>query len=143
MVYKKMTGNSENNANRVIYTDLNDEFNTTGVVVDNVAYDTGKFLDRDYDIRGFLAFGIDLKNIGTTDVVYTILTTNRQFEDFGDLKDADFDKVEVSDTDLESGDDGESFNLLGLYPLVTAIRLQIKLKSAGDSSKIRGIVRAA
>lgn len=87
------------------YEDIVDLISTTGVVVDDVAYDTGTFLDRDYDVRPYKSVSIALQNIGANSVDFKILSTTKDWPatlDAG-LTDDDFDKEEVAETAIAAG----------------------------------------
>jgi len=87
------------------YEDIVDLISTTGVAVDNAAYDTGTFLDRDFDVRPFKSVSIALQNIGANSVDFKILSTTKDWPatlDAG-LTDDDFDKEEVAETAIAAG----------------------------------------
>ncbi len=87
------------------YEDIVNLISTNGIVVDNTAYDTGSFLDRDYDVRPFKSVSIALQNIGANSVDFKILSSTKDFPGTLDagLTDDDFDKEEVAETAIAAG----------------------------------------
>ena len=59
MVFQNLFGHNDNKEKKFIYVD--DALNSVAVVVDDVAYDTGSFLDRVYDVRGMAGASIHLR----------------------------------------------------------------------------------
>lgn len=104
MVLKALSSKKIPNRGTDLYElDENDSIHTDGVAVDNVAYDNGAFKDRDYDVREYKSFAINLENIGTNEVKYKILSTNKHFDNLDtELTDDDFDKEEKAETALAS-----------------------------------------
>ena len=139
MVQKVIT-NTEDRL-RISY-ERNDNIHTTGVVVDNVAYDTGTFIDRDYDVKQYGGFIIKLENIGPQSVDYTILSTTKDFVTMDtDLADADFSETEVATTLIVAAAKSNTFTRVRVGPDVMAIRLRCKLTGATADSLIRADIR--
>jgi len=102
LVEQDLTGDNDNNRNRFIWKDKTG-FALAGVVVDDVAYDKGTFIDRDYDIRSHDGFSAVLQNIGANSIDYKILGSTKDFVinkiDTG-LNDGDFTEELVAETAL-------------------------------------------
>ncbi len=137
MVEKVM---SVNNAG--IYSDREDDIHSTGVVVDDVAYDTGVFIDRDYNMKDKTKFFMRLENDGANSIDYTILSTKKEVEDLGKLVDADFETTEQAETAIAAAAFSANFTMIKTVPDVTAIRLRAKETVGGSPGKIRADIRA-
>jgi len=79
--------------------DVSDNIDSTGVVVNDAAYDAiGSFLDRDYDIRRYKQIAILLQNIGANSIDHKILGTTKDFASLDtDLVDSDFTEELVAE----------------------------------------------
>ena len=118
-------------AQLAFFQDLVDSINSTGVVVDNVAYDLGTFLDRDYDVRLFEGVSVQLQNIGLNSIDYKILGATKDFSVLDtDLVDSDFTEELVAETAL-----GEAVKANGTVTIAGVL--------AGDTVTINGIVYTA
>ncbi len=137
MVEKVM---SVNNAG--IYSDREDNIHSTGVVVDDVLYDTSVFIDRDYNMKDKTKFFLRLENDGANSVDYTILSTKKEVEDLSKLVDADFETEEVAETAIVATAFSADFTMVKTVPDVTAIRLRAKETVGGSPGKIRADIRA-
>ena len=142
------------------YEDVVDAVKTTGIVVDDAAYDTGTFKDRDYDVRAFQNFLIALENIGANEVKYKILSSTKDFSVLDtDLSDDDFDKEEKAETTIPAGvaaagtidiTGGPSVKAEGDLTLVSAVANAFATGTAtcasvevGDTVTINGLVYTA
>ncbi len=101
---QKIIAIPKRSSNMPYYEDKTDDFDTTGIVVDDDSYDTGTFLDRDYDVRLDKAISILLENLGANDVKYTILSTTEDYDVMNDdLEDNDFTEVEKAEATITAG----------------------------------------
>lgn len=99
-VAKKITPTSAT----VYFEDKTGNFDTTGIDVDDDSYDTGSFIDRDYDIRNARSVSIALENLGPNSVDYTIVATTRDFDDLDtDIEDDDYTEVIKANTAIAAG----------------------------------------
>lgn len=118
-------------AQLAFFQDLVDSINTTGVVVDNGAYDLGTFLDRDYDVRLFEGVSILLQNIGANSIDYTILGATKDFDVLdNDLNDSDFTEELVAEVAIAA-----AVKANGTVTLASV--------TAGDTVTINGLVYTA
>jgi hypothetical protein len=125
------------------FEDRNDNFDTTGVAVDDDAYDTGTFVDRDYEVRGFLDMAIVLVNIGLNGITYTVQEARKDFDSIDtDLVDADFTNVVGhTDVNIPASSESASYILIRLSADVTAVRLRARRTLAGQSSTLQGFIK--
>ncbi len=132
MVQKVLTAKRDKRFSSAIllfFVDIVDAIKSTGVVVDNAAYDTGIFKDRDYDVRQFKGFFIALENIGANSVDFTIRSTTKDFTIMdSDITDDDFDKEEVAETAIVAG-----------TPATGSVDLTAGASGSVDTIKVNGI----
>ncbi len=144
MVEINLVGDDVNNRKRLIWKDTS-IFATTGIVVDDVAYDTGVFLDRDYDVRSHAGVSISIENVGANSIDYTILGATKDFTmndlDTG-LADADFTETLVAETAIGAAATSAEFKLVRDTPSITAIRIRAKETSGTNPGTARGDVKA-
>ncbi len=142
MVEQNLVSSKYGDKNRLIWRDQTG-FEVAGVVVDDVTYDTGIFIDRDYDVRSLDAVSIALENIGANSVDYTILGATKDFAaeamDAG-LADADFSEILVAEAAIVATAK-DTFKLVRDSPEITAIRIRAKETVGGSSGTLRGDVR--
>lgn len=101
---QKNISNSNRGGTLPYWEDETGGFDVAGIDVDDDSYDTGAFLDRDYDVRFFKGISILLENLGPNDVLYTILSTTKDFDNLDeDLNDDDFTEVEKAETAIVAG----------------------------------------
>ena len=136
MVEVKMSGNSKD-----IFSDRQNDIHSTGVVVDDVAYDTGVFIDRDYNMKDKTKFFLRLENIGANSIDYTIRSTRKEVEDLGKLVDADYETEELAATAVAATAFSADFTMVKTLPDVTAIRLRAKETVGGSPGTIRADIR--
>lgn len=120
-------------------------FKTAGIAVDDVNYDTGSFIDRDYDVRSLDAVSIVLENIGANSIDYTILGATKDYNAEAmdaDLVDGDFTETLVANITLTASSTSTPYELQRLYPTITAIRIRAKETIALSNSTLRGDVKA-
>ena len=148
MVEKKLTSKSislNNRAeNQVYFEDKNDGIDGTGVVVDEDAYDTGGFLDRDYDVRLFKNLSMQIKNIGANTIDITILGTTLDFDTLADLADGDFTEVELAEVAVATTAISAIYNLDRTpsgKPSITAVRLRAKEAVAANPGTVRASIK--
>lgn len=147
MVQKLLTQKTDPTTKHSYFRDEEDDVQDTGVVVDDAAYDTGTFKDRDYDVRGYSGLSIALENLGANGFTYTILSTEKDFAEISpdtpnkldDLVIGDFDTVEVASTAVAGGvgTKSETFELLRITPKTTAVKLRVKETVAASSTTVR------
>ena len=124
--------------------DTDDLIHTTGIIVDNVAYDTGVFLDRDYDVRMLRSFMMLIENKdGANGLDYTIQEATKTFNNPDDLDDTDFVNVTAhTDVTLAAGVKGVVYVIdKDVRPDVTAVRLRAKETIDGNASLLRADIR--
>ena len=136
MVEVVLSGNSAG-----VFSDRQNDIHSTGVVVDDVAYDTGVFIDRDYNMKDKTKFFLRLENDGANSIDYTIRSTRKEVEDLGKLVDADFETEEVAATAIAAAAFSADFTMVKAVPDVTAIRLRAKETVGGSPGKIRADIR--
>ena len=133
-------------ANLVYLEDVSDNIDGTGIAVDNVAYDTGAFLDRDYDVRLFKNISMQIKNIGANSIDITILGTTRDFTVLDtDLVDADFTETELTEEAVAVNAVSTLYNLNRQpegKPAITAVRLRAKETLGGSPGTVRANIKA-
>lgn len=128
--------------NLIRFLDRVDNIHTTGVAVDDDAYNTGTFKDRDYDLRQYDGFMIKLENLGANPVDYTILSTTKDFENLDiDLVDADFSETEIATTPIATTVKSATYSHIRVVAELTAVKLRCKRTTAGLSSTIRADIR--
>ncbi len=144
MVEINLVGDDVNNRKRTIWKDTS-TFVGAGIVVDDVAYDTGGFLDRDYDVRSHAGVSVSIENVGANSIDYTILGATKDFVmndlDTG-LADADFTETLVAEAARAAAATGAEFKLVRDIPSITAIRIRAKETVGGSSGTARGDVKA-
>ena len=136
MVEVVMSGNSKD-----IFSDRQNSIHSIGVVVDDAAYDTGVFIDRDYNMKDKTKFFLRLENIGANSIDYTIRSTKKEVEDLGKLVDADYETEEVAATAIAAAAFSANFTIVKTVPDVTAIRLRAKETVGGSPGTIRADIR--
>jgi len=123
---------------------VDDSINSSGIAVDNVSYDAGTFLDRDYDIRSLKAFSMMVHNIdGANGLTYTIQTATKTFANPDDLADADFTSDgSHTDVPLAAGAKSVIYKLnRDTDPSITAVRLRAKETVGAATSLLRADIR--
>jgi len=142
MVEQNLVSSKYGDKNRLIWRDET-VFQGAGVGVDDPAYDTLLFLDRDYDVRSLDAVSVALENIGANSVDYTILGATKDFAAEAmdtDLVDADFSEVLAAEAAIVATAKA-TFTLVRATPEITAIRIRAKETVAASASTLRGDVR--
>ncbi len=142
MVEQNLKSATLGDKNKFVWQDESG-FKSAGVVVDDVAYDTGVFIDRDYDVRSLDAVSIALENIGANSVDYTILGATKDFTNEAmdtDLVDADFSEILVAEAAIAAAAK-DIFKLIRDSPEITAIRIRAKETAGGSPGNLRGDVR--
>ena len=128
------------------FEDTSDNIDGTGVVVDDVAYDTGGFLDRDYDVRLFKNLNMQIKNIGANSIDIRILSTTKDYTILDtDLVDADFTETELAEVAVAVNAVSAIMNLDRTpsgKPAITAVRLQAKETVAASPGTVRANIKA-
>ncbi len=144
MVEINLVGGNVNNRKKNIWKD-NSLIETTGIVVDDVAYDTGIFLDRDYDVRSHDGVSITIENVGANSIDYILLGATKDFTmnelDSG-LVDADFTETLQAEGAVATGVTDTPFTLVRTTPVITAIRLRAKETVGGSPGTVRADIRA-
>jgi len=143
MVEQQLLGSKQTRIGKFIFKD--DGIATTPIVVDDAAYDTGLFLDRDYDIRGYSGLAILIENTGANSIDYRIFAATKYFEkDALDttLVDADFIEVVVAEVALAATTRASAFTKVLDTPSWTAIRLQAKETVATNPGAVRADILA-
>lgn len=132
--------------NLVYYEDKNDNIDTTGVTVDDAVYDTGAFLDRDYDVRLFKNLSMQIKNTGANSIDITVLGTTKDFGDLDtDLVDGDFTETELVEEAVVAGAVSTIYNLDRTpsgKPAITAVRLRAKEAVAANPGEVTAAIKA-
>lgn len=145
MVEKTLTVKEITNKGVYPYArDENDNIHTTGVVVDDAAYDTGGFLDRDYDVRLLKNLNAQIKNIGANSIDIIILGTTRHFDALSDLADGDFTETELTEEAVAASAYSTIYNLNRTpsgKPAITAVRLRAKETVGGSSGTVRADIK--
>lgn len=143
MVEQNLLGSNKTKNGKFIFKD--DAIAVTPVVVDDPVYDTGLFIDRDYDIRGYSGLAILIENTGANSIDYTILGATKYFEkDKLDttLVDADFVEIVVAEVPLAATTRASPFTLVLDTPKLTAIRLRAKETVAASPGAVRADILA-
>jgi len=143
MPYQNLFGHNDNKEKKFIYVD--DSLNSVAVVVDDVAYDTGLFLDRDYDVRGMAGASIQLENTGANSIDIEILGSTKWFDKDAldtSLVDADFDEVLVAEAALGAATKKALYTVDLTNADITAIRIRAKETVGGSPGAILGEVKA-
>ncbi len=132
---------TEDNIN--IFSDKVDDIDGVGVVVDNVAYNTGTFKDREYDVRAFKGMSIDLENVGADSIDFIVEASTKDFTDIvADLDDADYNVELKAEATLTATSRVNAIDETWTTPRFTAIRLRAKETVGGDSGTVRADVKA-
>lgn len=143
---QKITDKPPKARNLPYFEDVSDNIDTTGVVVDDAAYDTGLFLDRDYDVRLFKNLSMQIKNIGGASIDITILGTTKDFSVLDtDLVDADFTETELAEEAVVANAVSTIYNLNrepAGKPAITAVRLRAKETVALNPGTVRANIKA-
>lgn len=133
-------------SNLLYFEDVSDNIDGTGIVVDDAAYDTGGFLDRDYDVRIYKNLSMQIKNIGANSIDITILGTTKDFTDLdADLVDADFTETELAEEAVAVNAVSTIYNLNRQpdgKPAITAVRLRAKETVAVNPGTVRANIKA-
>lgn len=128
------------------FHDTSDNINTTGITVDEDTYDAGSFLDRDYDVRLFKNFNLQVLNSGANSIDIRVLATTKDFDDLdGDLADADFTETELAEETVASNATSTLYNLdrtVDGKPAITAVRLQAKEVVAANPGEVTARIKA-
>ncbi len=143
MVEQNLLGSDKTKKGKFIFKD--DGIAAVAVVVDDVAFDTGLFLDRDYDVQGMDAVSILIENTGANSIDYTILGATKYFVKDGldaALVDADFDQVLVAEVALAATTRAAPFNKVLDTPDITAIRIRAKETAGGSPGAVRADIKA-
>ena len=150
MVEKTLTEKSKASTKRgnllVYFEDVSDNIDGTGIVVDDPVYDTGGFLDRDYDVRTFKNLSMQIKNIGANSIDITILGTTKDYSVMNtDLADVDFTETELAEEIVAAAAVSTIYNLDRTppgKPAITAVRLRAKETVATNSGTVRANIKA-
>ena len=143
MVEQNLLGSDKTKKGKFIFKD--DGIAATAIVVDDAAYDTGVFIDRDYDVQGMDAVSILIENTGANSIDYTILGATKYFVKDGldaALVDADFDQVLVAEVALAATTRAAPFNKVLDTPDITAIRIRAKETVGGSPGAVRADIKA-
>ena len=143
---EKITQKKFRASNLVYFEDTSDNIDGTGIAVDDVAYDTGTFLDRDYDVRLFKNLSMQIKNIGANSIDITILGTTKDFSDLdADLADVDFTETELAEVAVGVNAVSAIYNLDRTppgKPAITAVRLRAKETVVALPGTVRANIKA-
>jgi len=133
-------------SNLLYFEDVSDNIDGTGIAVDDPVYDTGGFLDRDYDVRIYKNLSMQIKNIGANSIDITILATTKDFSVLDtDLVDADFTETELAEEAVAAAAVSTIYNLNRQpegKPAITAVRLRAKETVALASGTVRANIKA-
>lgn len=133
-------------SNLTYLEDVSDNIDGSGIVVDDPAYDTGTFLDRDYDVRLFKNLSMQIKNIGANSIDITILGTTKDYTIMNDdLVDADFTEIELVEETVVATGVSTIYNLNRQpegKPAITAVRLRAKESAGTFPGTVRANIKA-
>ena len=130
--------------NTGIYSDKVDDIDGAGVVVDDGAYNAGTFKDREYDVRGFKSFSIDVENIGANSVDAIVEASTKDFSDIAaDLDDADYNVELKAEIAVTATSRVALIDETWTTPRFTAVRLRCKETVGGSPGTIRGDIKGA
>jgi len=140
---QKVVSDLKNPATLAYFEDLVDNIDTTGVVVDDAAYNTGSFLDRGYDVRFFQQLSVEIENIGANSILVTILGTTKDFDVLADdLVIGDFDLIlSAEETIAAAAKMATAFENVKTTPLITAIVIRAKETLAANPGTVRADVK--
>ncbi len=149
MVFKSLTPKAVSSTTRgaikAYDEDTNDSIDGAGVTVDNVNYNTGGFLDRDYDVRLLRNLSIQVKNPGANSIDITILeTTKDHLGTDASLIDADFTETGLAEVAVGAAGISAIYNLNrepGGKLAVTAVRLRAKETVGGSPGTVAANIK--